>query len=61
MEKEKIDNKNRKGQKKRTKYTPPVYPVVDIPIPDLDWKKLSGKNIPCCMRLLVYLITKVLP
>lgn len=61
MERKKENNINRKGHKKKINYTPPVYPAVYIPVPDLDWKKLGGKNIPCCMKLLVYIITKVLP
>jgi hypothetical protein len=60
MKSEKINNTNTQGQKKKTNSTLPVYPVVDIPVPDLDWKKLSGKNLPCCMRLFGYVITKVL-
>ena len=45
-----------KTKNERKEFTPPVYPVVDIPVPELDWNKLSGKNSPWYIRLLVSII-----
>ena len=55
-ERKRTNNIHRKVQKNRTKYTPPFYPVVDIPVPDLDWNKLRRKNSPWYLRLLVSII-----
>ena len=61
MEKSSTRYEKRKIQRKETKHPSPVYPAVDIPIPDVDLNTLSGKNSSWYMRLLVYVIAKVLP
>ena len=61
MEKAATKHEKRKNQERKTTYTAPVYPAVDIPIPDVDLNTLSGKNSSWYMRLLVYVIAKVLP
>jgi hypothetical protein len=61
MEKAVTKHEKRKNQKEETTYTSPVYPAVDTPVPDVDLNTLSGKNIPWYIRLLVYVIAKVLP
>ena len=50
---------NRKDQKRSKKYAPPVYPEVDIPIPDLDWSKLRGKEYPWYIRLAACIISSI--
>jgi hypothetical protein len=60
-EKAKILHSNRKAKNEKTTHTPPVYPVVDIPVPDLDLNTMSGNHSPWYFRLLVYIVAKVLP
>ena len=43
-----------------TRYTPPIYPLVNIPVPDVDLEKLSRKISSWYVRLLVYIVAKVL-
>ncbi len=59
-EKAEILHRNRHAKNEKTTHTPPVYPVVDIPVPDLDLDTLSGKHSPWYLRLLVYVVAKVL-
>lgn len=60
-EKGEIPHRNRKVKNEKTTYATPVYPVVDIPVPDLDLNTLIGKHSSWHLRLLVYVVAKVLP
>jgi hypothetical protein len=50
---------NRKDKREIVKYTPPVYPEVDMPVPELDWSKLRGKEHPWYMRLAAGIISSI--
>jgi len=53
-------HKNRKIQIEKQRYVPPVYPVVDIPVPELGLNKIRGKKNPWYLCLLPYFISKVI-
>ena len=61
MEKAATKHEKRKNQERKTTYTAPVYPAVDTPVPDVALNTRSGKNSPWYIRLLVYVISKILP
>jgi len=44
--------------KERKKYFPPVYPVVHIPVPELNPDRIVGPDSPWYMRLMAYFIFK---
>ena len=38
------------SERGKTEYIPPIYPVVEIPVPVLDWKELRGEVIQNIIR-----------
>ena len=49
-------NKSKHITYEKTKYIPPVYPVVDIPVPELDLKKTGRKKSPWYMSFFHHII-----